>query len=422
MLFRPFLVVAMVVLLLSPARAFAGACFEELTDAAVCGTTVVEDAALCGVDTVTDATECGTKKVTDAAKCGTKKITDGAECGWDTFTSLAKCGAQCVTAGKCSCKVAKSCRVAKRCNVAKTCEKPKSCAQPKTCTRKLASCDPLPEAWKTMVLAEVKKNHQDHLDKLNKALTRAPKPAELAKKVADDVADLPETMGPYQGLVSAKAHKLTQLMDEESSREVIKRIILKAAKREIDAEVRKDVKALAALLKVPQEEGAKVPRLRVPKLQPVKAMKAKADDDDDDDSPEDEGRVARKQKTVPPYPRVHAVTLNIGGGILANWAVSIGVVFDDEGEVKGLFSGGYGFGVQGRVGVDVAYTMIPSTTLEGAGGVGIGVQGDAAYIGGIALAVEWAVPGETPIPAWSVGGTAGIGGGIGYAYNTGFVF
>jgi hypothetical protein len=424
MLFR-LLLLGGVVVLLSPRPAAAGGCVEELTDAAVCGTTVVEDAALCGVEVVTDAAECGTKKVADAAKCGTKKMTDGAECGWETFTSLARCGTQCVTAGNCSCKVAKSCRVAKKCNIAKTCEKPRSCAQPKTCTRTVAGCDPFPEVWKSMVVAEVNKNHKDHLDRLRKSLDKAPKPAELAKLVADDLADLPVTMGPYRGLVQAKAHKLTELLDAESSRELIKRIILKAAKREIDADVRKDVKALAAMLRVPQEDGKKVARPRPPKLlvkpTAVKA-KARADDDADDDTPEEEGRIARKQQPAPPYPRVHAVMLNLGGGILANWAVAIGVVFDDEGNVKGLFSGGYGFGVQGRIGVDVTYTMIPSETLAGAGGVGIGVQGDAAYYGGIAVGVEWAVPAETAIPAWSVGGTVGIGGGVGYAYNTGYVF
>jgi len=235
------------------------------------------------------------------------------------------------------------------------------------------------------------------------------------------VKALPDTLGPYSKLIAAKSKQLTEVLNDEKKRELVQRIILKAANRELDAKLKADVKQLAAALKVSEENQKDLPGLSgvplpgLPK-KGVEGLKAAGGDDDD------EGIVAKKKKPKPLYPRVHAITLNLGMGVLANFSISIGVVFDDDGNVKGLFSGGYGFGIQGKVGVDVTYTMISESKLADADGVGIGVVGDAAYYGGVAVGVSWAIPASNAIPSWSVGPAVGVGAGIAYAYDTAYVF
>ncbi|MDP3238051.1 MAG: hypothetical protein Q8N26_34990 [Myxococcales bacterium] len=394
--------------------AHAALCFEELTDATVCGASVVEDATLCGVEKVTDATECGTKKVKDAAECGTETISDGAVCGWETLSGAVNCAGKCIGSlgAKCTCRgAAKSCKAPKSCRIAKTCEKPRSCQKPKTCTRKLASCDPFPELWRAKVIAAINLKHKDHLDKLN--AVKVPEQAELASMAAENVKDLPDTLGPYLNLISAKSKRFVEALNDEKMMELIKRVIFKCANREIDGSLRNDLKELARFLRTRED---RVPDIKL-KLRDFSAMKATAAKGDEDE----EGRVA-KRKSRPPYPRVHAITLNVGVGIAANGSVSIGAVFDDEGSVAGFISGGYGFGLQGRIGADITYTMIPADSILDAGGVGIGVVGDAAYVGGVAVGVSWDVPATTAIPSWSVGPAFGMGGGAAYAYDTGYVF
>jgi hypothetical protein len=115
-----------------------------VTDAAVCGTTVVSDAVMCGVT-----------PVTSAALCGTKTITDGVTCGWDWLGSIfgGSSPKSCQVDATCdipaTCEIAASCEIANECEVDLSCEIPKSCAIERcsqatpggACLPGLAECD-----------------------------------------------------------------------------------------------------------------------------------------------------------------------------------------------------------------------------------------------------------------------------------------
>eukprot|EP00448_Togula_jolla_P005751 CAMPEP_0170603540 /NCGR_PEP_ID=MMETSP0224-20130122/18966_1 /TAXON_ID=285029 /ORGANISM="Togula jolla, Strain CCCM 725" /LENGTH=762 /DNA_ID=CAMNT_0010928427 /DNA_START=187 /DNA_END=2475 /DNA_ORIENTATION=+ len=100
-------------------------CACLITDAAKCGTDVVENGAICGYKAVTSGAECGYKTVKSAAECGESvtKMCDARRRrrgsrrrGW--YVPKVKCSFS---------KVAKSCNVPRKCDIAAKCNVPKSC-------------------------------------------------------------------------------------------------------------------------------------------------------------------------------------------------------------------------------------------------------------------------------------------------------
>lgn len=419
---------AVILSLLFSAESLAETCLVEVSDAVKCGGT---ELATCTKE-VTDEDSCGLKKIKSASKCGTETVTDGAACGWDNFTSVAKCGAECVGSlgAKCSCKKPKSCKQPKSCKVAKTCDIEFECEKPKTCFSRVPNCEPFPGAWKAELTAAFTANHGAEALKRFEKL----KPPEVAL-VSTKLQELPATMAPYRVYVSRKLDKWGDALKDPKTYALLQRIVMKAAKKELDKDLKKDLADLTSLLKVkgwdPAEGKRPIQLPSIPGFPRVRMMV----DADDEDAEADLARTEvapvakaaaknkKKEKKSEPkmYEHTYAVTVNVSIGPGGSGAASIGITWDDEGNYKGLVSVGYGVGLQGRIELDLTYSIAPGT-LADVPGMAIGVSGGAAYFAGGVAFVEWAVPGQFAIPTWGYGPTGGFGAGIAYTSGDSYTF
>ena len=409
--------VALAAVLAASGSAAAADCFKEISDATVCGTHGVIDASACGVEKIKGG-QCGTKTVTDAAECGTKTVKSGAECGWDIFHDLIACGEDCVTGKSCTCKRPKECKVAKECKVDVTCEVAKKCKVASTCFKRVPGCELFPKTWEEQVRDAALKAHGERIRKLSeKVMANLPSQERVAGEVGDKVKKLDDTLAPYAVMIDHTKKRWYDMLDNPKRLEVVKKIILKAAKNEIDGEMKQLTREVAGWL----AEPAAVPAKYVPqgwgKPGPVRQTATAGKT-----PPGTPGEPLPGWKPPAPlYPRVHSVTLGLGVGALVSGNVAIGAVFDDNGETKGVVGVAYAVGPQGKAGAELVYQMIPGD-LAGAGGTGIGVAGDVAYLAGLVGAVEWSLPTTTPIPTWGLGLTFGVGLGIAYEYGEAFLF
>ncbi|MDP1917557.1 MAG: hypothetical protein Q8L14_15050 [Myxococcales bacterium] len=419
---------AVILSLLFSAESLAETCLVEVSDALKCGGT---ELATCTKE-VTDEAECGLKKIKSASKCGTETVTDGAACGWDNFTSVAKCGAECVGSlgTKCSCRKPKSCKQPKSCKVAKTCDIEFECERPKTCFSRVPNCEAFPGAWKAELTAAFTANHGAEALKRFEKL----KPPEVAL-VSTKLQELPATMAPYRVYVTKKLDKWGDALKDPKTYALMQRIVLKAAKKDLDKDLKKDLAELTALLRVKGWDPAEDKRpILLPSFPGFPRVRMMVDADDEDAEADLKGNevapvakaaAPKKKKTKKSEPKMYehtyAVTVNISIAPGAGGAASIGVTWDDEGNVKGLVSVGFSAGIQGRAEFDLTFSVAPGT-LDDVPGMAIGVSGGAAYFAGAVAFVEWAIPGQYAIPTWGYGPTAGVGAGIAYTQGDSFTF
>jgi hypothetical protein len=216
-----------------------------------------------------------------------------------------------------------------------------------------------------------------------------------------------EFLGSRKSIISSLKKSWRAFLRDKDNKALIQRILLLAAQKKIDAELRKDVAELRRKMGVDGPAGASP--------QPARSDGKHVTASDDrcrTGPPESQGfchAIVGLQKIG--Y-TAYSVYASVSGGAIVAGGASLGVVFDTKGQVAGVVSRMGGLGIVGKIEFDISFGLIQGDIL-GAQGGSVGVSGGAELVVGLEGELSWSPPFTPPIPQIGVGVTfPGIGVGV----------
>ena len=453
--------------------------WNQITSGAKCGWNKVTSGAKCGWNKVTSGAKCGWNQVTSGATCGWNQITSGAKCGWyyitDVGQKIKKC-LECIpNPSNCDCKDGpKTCDdkdSPKTCddkNSPKTCDdtsspktcddkdspktcddkdSPKSCddtSSPKSCDGALKSCcavpdpaqcpqtckvpktcgcSPFSDDWKQQLLATAKANLGDEMEQAMRLYrqARAQRSPEVSPEKGAAAAALGAWAAKLTPAVAEGPKAVAALLGDASKVAVVKRLLEKVARKQLDAGFQADARIVAGWMQgVATPMGARAPLALppgLPKRPPLKLpklFKLHSDDEEGDGRPAALPRFTGRLVTgqlpsgeYTPY-RSWSISISISGGAGLGIAVSLGVAFDERGDARGIFQVGGMSGIVVGVAGDLTVTFYPNP-IGGIAGPSWGINANYAFGVGATLAVSWPFTGGTPGPTGTGQVLSGIG-------------
>ncbi len=261
----------------------------------------------------------------------------------------------------------------------------------------------IPMDWKLKVASWVASSYPSQVALAKRKALELPKKVLDVRKNKARLISYAKTYGKrFSSLARTRISKWMEFAKTETGSKLIQNIITRVARRQMDSTLRSLVARLA------QQIGVPGPRTSGSRFGVDRTQTGSADQKDDHQK---HGALYHKGSAF-------SLVLNLNGGFVVGGDMSIGVTWDCEGQIAGVFMTGGLLGAIVDAGIDLTLRFHPGSIKE-VEGFGGGLGGSLSYYAGGSATVEWIIPFIEPIPIWGYGLTAGVGAdltlGAGYA-------